>query len=201
MNNIFYNSIYDNLLNLYSIQVESIEKKRSVYKLKSTQQKYFCLKEVNHRYNRFKWLPFFIKYLKNNGFDNCVEMIKNKNNEYYFKYNKHKLFYVTKWIDGTECNIDDIETAKASIKLLYNFHNKSKGFYSKYISYEEYRIIKDLNNIKNDMIRYNNYIENKKLKSYFEILYLNEIKNQIILLDIALNLITTSNYSILNNIF
>ncbi|CDF57993.1 CotS family spore coat protein [Thermobrachium celere] len=198
MKKMFDKSINDNLLYLYNIQIQSIEKRRSVYKIKSTQDEYFCLKEVNHRYDRFKWLPNFIHYLKNNGFDNCTEIIKNNKGEYYFKFSKHKLYYVTRWIDGSECNIDDIEVAKKSINLLFKFHNKSKGFNSKHINYNEYKLINDFNNIRSDIIRYRDIIENRKIKTYFENLFLNEVNNQLYLLDKALNLITNSNYLILN---
>ncbi|WDC83973.1 hypothetical protein PL321_16545 [Caloramator sp. mosi_1] len=82
-------------------------------------------------------------FLKDNAFLSCPSLIEDIKGQYYFKLNNHKYYYLTKWINGEECDIDKIENALNTIKLLSDFHKQAEGFYSKHIIYEDAKIIKE----------------------------------------------------------
>lgn len=182
------------LLSNYDItEVKNIIKVRTVYKI-LTDNYIYCIKESSHNIKKFKWLPLFISYLKTNNFSNCLNIIQNNKGNYYYSFNSKKAFYLAKWIDSRECNIDNFTEALKSIELLADFHIKSKGFKSKYIDKNENRIINDFTTKINDLIFFKKLLSNKKIKTKFEIDYLREIDNQLIFAKEAMNLIKNSNY-------
>lgn len=188
------NKIINIIKNKYGIEIKEIEKKRSVYKIISDKSNIYCLKEVNHNFSRFKWLPSFLLYLKEKEFLNCPLLIKDSQNQFYFKVNKHRYYYLTDWINGNECEIDKIENALASVELLSQFHKKATGFHSKQLIYEEAKIIKEYVKKKDDIIRYKNLIINKKIMSYFDTLYIETFNNQMTLAEKSLIYLLNSNY-------
>lgn len=189
-----------NLMKNYNIlAVKDIIKVRSVYKI-ITDSRCYCIKESNHNIKKFKWLPHFISYLKSNNFLNCLNIIHDKFGNYYFKHNSKKAYYLTDWIDARECNIDDFTEALKSMELLADFHIKARGFNSKYINKTDYRIIQDFTTKISDLIYFKELLYNKKIKTKFEIDYLNEIDTQLYIANEALNLIKNSNYINYNKI-
>ncbi|SHE34821.1 CotS family spore coat protein [Caloramator proteoclasticus] len=192
------NKIINTIKNKYGIEIKELEKKRSVYKLISDRNNIFCLKEVNHNFSRFKWLSSFLLYLKEKGFLNCPLLIKDNQNQFYFNVNKHKYYYLTNWIEGNECKIDEIENALNSIELLCEFHRKALGFNSKQLPYEEAKLIKEYIKKKDDIIRYKNLIMSKKIMSYFDILYIETFDTQMALAEKSLIYLLNSNYRNLN---
>ncbi|MCX7695822.1 MAG: CotS family spore coat protein [Caloramator sp.] len=195
-----FNEITSIIKNKYGIEIIDIQKKRSVYKILSNKSSIYCLKEVNHNFSRFKWLPSFLLYLKEKEFLNCPLLVKDNQGQYYFKTDNHKYYYLTNWIDGNECEIDNLEDALNSIILLSQFHKKSEGFNSKQILFEYSRIIKEYIKKKDDVIRYKNLIINKKIMSYFDMLYIEAFNNQISLAEKSLIYLLNSNYRNLNKI-
>ncbi|QCX32325.1 CotS family spore coat protein [Caloramator sp. E03] len=182
------------ILKHYAIEPESIEKIRNVYKIKFNNKSY-CLKKVRHSNKKVIKNYHLIKYLNNNGFNNIASFILTSDGKEYVK-TKKSIYYVTEWIEGRECNIYDIDELKMAIKLLAEFHLKSKGFYYKEIKIENK--IKnwplELRKRKQDLLKFKKIIEDKKVKSIFDIQYFNAIDGAIKYMDISIKMLDESKY-------
>lgn len=182
------------ILNHYLITPTDIERIRSVYKISSSDKNY-CLKRINHGNTKPLKGMTLVNYLKARGFDNVAEYIKTKDGKECVRYKKN-LYYLTEWIDGRECNVDNFDELKKAAQLLAQFHIKSKGFYSREVKIESNHKNwpNKLNAIKKDLFIYKGLIEHKKIKSTFDLEYYEHIDSFQELMDISINLLNNSNY-------
>ncbi|WP_234120648.1 CotS family spore coat protein [Clostridium hydrogenum] len=152
----------------YNFKIIYIRKARSAYQIR-TDKGIVCLKRMKHGRKKAQNGSYLVEELKKNNFYNTAQYIKTTDHEFFVHY-KGFLFYITEWIDGVECNMDDINEAVNCTKLLANFHSASKKIdISKlYIKSNTknwptffMKCIKDMNNFKNA-------INKKRIKNQFD---------------------------------
>jgi CotS family spore coat protein len=187
-------SLLSDVLKRYSIVPEKIEKVRSAYKV-SCSKGVYCLKKTNHGTKKALKVMLLIEYLKGNGFNNIVKYYKTDDGRECVKLKKN-IFYLTEWIEGRECNYEDLEELKKSAALLALFHIKSKGFSNDNVKIES--------NFKNwpsilkadmdDLLKFKRMIYIKKIKTSFDIEYYDAIDKIINQMDKSIRLLESSNY-------
>ncbi|WP_410506207.1 CotS family spore coat protein [Haloimpatiens sp. FM7315] len=178
----------------YNLNVENIQKKRSVYKIK-TQIGNVCLKKISRNRHKVTNGYNLVNMLYNQDFIYTPKYIKTVKKELIIKYKKSN-FYLTEWIDGEECNMSDMKDMLNSIKLLGQFHVKCKNI--------DVKSLKLKNNLKDwskdfnkkifDLQRFFNFIEYKKIKYEFDNKYYEYMNNFSSRALSSLNLLNSSNY-------
>ncbi|TDT61519.1 CotS family spore coat protein [Fonticella tunisiensis] len=187
------------VLSHYSIIPEKVEKIRSVYKVKCG-NRYYCLKKTKNGDKKAKKGMYLVEYLKSNGFYNVAEYIKTEEGREYFKTQKNT-YYLMEWIDGRECDVENFEELKTAVKMLAEFHIKSKGF-----SPEGVRVESNIKNwpvmlqtCKKDLDLFKHLIERKKVQTSFDIDYYSYIEKFKSSMDTAIDLLKKSNYMIVSS--
>ncbi|MCM8710662.1 hypothetical protein M2651_06415 [Clostridium sp. SYSU_GA19001] len=96
--------------------MKDIEKVKNAYRV-STNLGTLCLKRLNT--SRYKKLNASIvaEALRKNNFLNIPRYIRTKNG-HLFSQTKKSLFYAEEWIDGEECNFNEINDATNYVILL-----------------------------------------------------------------------------------
>ncbi|WP_139904599.1 CotS family spore coat protein [Clostridium thermarum] len=161
----------ERVLHHYGIEVISVSKYRHVYKVQSSVGN-LCVRKVSH--GRKKVLNSFklAEALKKNGFHNIQKYYKTLKDDCYVKYGKY-IVYVTEWVEGDECNFNDIKEAEKCCELLAQFHKSC-------IDIDSYDI-----NIKNssknlpkmfyesliDLERFKEIIKHKVIQNQFDYIY------------------------------
>jgi CotS family spore coat protein len=179
----------------YEIKPDNIEKIQSAYKITCGGNCY-CLKRVQHGDKRaLKGIRLF-NYLKSNGFDNVAEYIVLKNGEECVKIGNTK-YYLTEWIQGKECDVNDFSEVKRSVVLLANFHLKSRGFYDKHagIKSKMKNWVGKLESEKMKLDIFKNIIEGKKIRTTFDSRYYQSLDRFKQRMDAAVELLKHSHYS------
>lgn len=164
----------------YGLNIEDIEKVKNSYKIISKDNKY-CLKMIKYEFAHFYFILSVIKHLQKNGFTNIPRLIENKDKLEFGNINgKH--VYLTKWIPSRVSNYDNpIELAMVSSNLS-KLHQCSKGFNLRkgmkprigWFSWQEV-----FETRKNEILDFKNRINQKAYKSYFDLLYLNNIEAEV----------------------
>ncbi|MGE5629451.1 MAG: CotS family spore coat protein [Solirubrobacterales bacterium] len=182
------------VMDQYGLNIVSIEKVRSAYKI-GTDNGTVCVKKINHGKNKARNGEKLVSELRKTGFKNTAEYYRTKDNMSFVR-TKNSLYYVTEWIDGEECNLDDFNEVCKCAALLAKFHNAANN-----IDTKDLRI---RNNIKNwpkifnsnqyELERFKIKIEGKRLKTEFDKLYYEHIDSFINRGMVALNFLNTSDY-------
>jgi CotS family spore coat protein len=167
--------IINKILSMYDFNVVSFEKVRSVYKVNTTQGN-ICLKKLVHGKNKAENGSILVEELYNNNFFSTPKYIRTKSNNLFVKYKK-VFFYATEWINGNECNLDNIEEVVNCTELLAKFHIATNEINSKKLRIK--------NNLKNwpkvykdmmyELYKFEKIIDNKKIKGNFDIEYKSNI--------------------------
>ena len=168
--------IIDKVLGLYNFELISYEKVRSVYKVK-TGLGHICLKKLKHGKNKAENGNILVEALYRNNFFNTPKYFRTRNNKLFVRYKK-LFFYATEWIEGNECKLDNVEEAINCTKLLAEFHKVTSKINCK--------SLKIKNNLKNwpkvykektyELNKFDKVIDNKKIKSSFDIEYKKNIE-------------------------
>ena len=165
----------------YDISVDSIEKIKNVYKIKSSDNSKFCLKVIGYTYPHFYFVISAMEHLKNRNYENILEIIVNKENKNYISFND-KFAYLTKWIDCRQANYDNpVDLENATINLA-KLHRYSEGFSIN--SKMKPRIywgnwIKNFETRGKEILDFKNRIYQKAYKSDFDLLYLTIINKEL----------------------
>ncbi|PRR78884.1 Spore coat protein I [Clostridium liquoris] len=159
------------VLGKYNFNVQEITKVRSAYKI-TTDLGPVCLKKIRHSQKKAINGNILVEELERNGFYYTAKFYKTKGN-YLFVKDKKMFFYVTEWIEGEECDLNDINEACNCVKFLAKFHIATSKI--------DTRKLKVKNNLKNwprifnnnlsDLERYKKIIEKKRIKSEFDTQY------------------------------
>lgn len=186
--------IIQKVLEHYNFDILHIEKIRSVYKLETSTGN-ICLKQMKHGGDKCKNGYILSEELIKNGYHHVVKYLKTKDSKIYVKYKKY-YFYATEWINGRECNMDDINEAVKCSKLLADFHIAASETCK--------NSLKLKNNIKNwpqifndnlnEIISFRKKISTKKIRDEFDILYLSYIDDFYQRGVLALDYLKQSNY-------
>ena len=155
----------------YKLQVLNIKRVRSVYKVK-TDQGNVCFKQISKYKKKAVNGSILVNELNKNGFPYVAKYFKTTDGHLFVKHNK-SYYYVTEWINGHECDLNNLDEAKKCMKLLADFHMTTLKI--------DASKLKLRNNLKNwpkiffsklsDLEYYKNIIENKKVGSEFDNLY------------------------------
>lgn len=184
----------DAVLEKYDFEVVNYSKVRSAYKIK-TNNGNVCLKKINHGKYKPNNGSFLVEALSDKGFCNTAKYYKTKSQNKYVKH-ENVLFYATEWIDGEECNLNNIEEAVTCVKLLAEYHKASSSI--------DTTKLKIRNNLKNwpeifrnnlrDLDKFDEIVKSKKIKTEFDLMYCNYLDNIYHRAMVSLNLLNTSDY-------
>jgi len=164
----------------YSLKVDNIEKVKNSYKI-TTKDEGYCLKVIKYEFSHFYFILSAMKHLQRNGFTNIPEFIMNKDNKEYGGMSG-KYVYLTKWIPSRVSNYDNpLELAMVSSELA-KLHQCSKGFnleknmkprigWFSWINVFETR--------RSELLDFRNRINQKAHKSEFDLLYLENIEDEV----------------------
>lgn len=166
--------------NNYNLKVKELEKVKNVYKI-TTEKKGYCLKVIKYELSHFLFIIGAIKHLKNNGFKKIPDIIPTSTGLDFIQIGNYYA-YLTPWINARECNYDNPIDVKIATRKLAEFHKKSEGFqvspymnprvgWNKWISTYETR--------KNEILDFKKRIEDKDIKSNFDILYLKMMEEEL----------------------
>jgi CotS family spore coat protein len=130
------------------------------------------------------------------GFNNIPDFIKSKDGKDLLKTNKG-FYYLSHWIVGRECNYSNFDDLKNIAVLLAGFHLKSQGYYNKHIEieYKEYDWSSRLKKYKDVFSIVREIIRNRKIKTMFDILYLDSIEFFEDQLELSVKLLNQTNYN------
>lgn len=178
----------------YNFTVSDVKKVRSAYKIE-TDKGMFCLKRMKHGSKKAYNGNYLTTELKKNNFYNTAGYIKTINNKLFIHY-KEYVFYITEWINGDECNMNDIKETINCIKLLANFHSACKNIDKSklYINDNTKNLVVFFTHCVNDMKSYKNVISTKRLKNEFDEEYENLIDKYCNLGLLSLKLLSESSY-------
>ncbi|KOA20908.1 spore coat protein I [Clostridium homopropionicum DSM 5847] len=186
--------IINKILKNFDISALNIEKVRSVYKIKTASGN-LCLKRLKHGKNKAENGNELVNLLERNGFNQVPKYYKTKENNLFIKY-KGLYFYLTEWIDGKECNLDEIKEVEACARLLANFHKATSN-----VEANKFNI---RNNIKSwpevykkkvyDIKNYEKIIANKKIPTSFDIYFKENINFFLNRAMLSLKILNTSEY-------
>lgn len=187
-------NIIEIVLHHYDINIHNISKVRSVYKVESDKGT-LCVKRAKNGRRKAQNGYYLVENLKKNNFYNTATYFRTYRGKYYVEYGKH-IYYVTSWIDGTECNVSDINEAIGCVELLAKFHNAVASI--------DLSNIKLKNNLKNwpeifysnvlDLEKFKSYINRKVIRTQFDNLYYDYIDMYYHRGLTALTFLNSSNY-------
>ncbi|URZ16279.1 CotS family spore coat protein [Clostridium felsineum] len=160
------------ILSNYDLKLVHIKKIRSIYKIK-TETNTVCLKKISHEFKKVENGNYLVRELEKNEFHNLARYIATKEGKLIVSY-KNLAFYLMEWVDGEECNLNDINEAVKAAKLLAKFHLATQKI-------DLHKIKLKKSNSKNwvnsftksihDMEEFKKIIEGKKIKNKFDFMY------------------------------
>jgi CotS family spore coat protein len=179
----------------YNLQLVSAEKVRNAYKI-ATGNYNFCLKKIKHGKNKAKNACILTEELVLNKFTNVAKYFRAKDGEFSVRYKKN-IYYLTEWIEGSECDLTNIDEAVSCTKLLAQFHNMSNR-----IDHNKVRISNDFKNWPeifakdlNHLEKFKRIIVSKRIKNEFDTLFLENIDNFLNRGISAIKMLNTSQYN------
>lgn len=165
----------------YNIDFKCIEKIKGSYKACDSSNQCYCVKTVKYKFSHFKFILSAILHLKNRKFDAVLDIIKTKDDQYFIKF-LGKYAFLTKWIAARECNYQNtIELEKACIKLS-ELHRCSENFlidYSMTPRIGWFSWINTFETRKNEILDFQNRINQKAYKSEFDNLFLSCVDEEV----------------------
>jgi len=159
----------------YKFDLVSAEKFRTTYKV-ITNHGNFCLKRMKHGRNKVKNACILTEELLSNNFTNTGKYFRTKDGDFYVRYKKN-IFYLTEWLEGEECDLNNIDEAVSCAKLLAQFH-----FISNKIGRNKFHLRSNLKNWPNiftsnlnNIEKFKRIIISKRIKNEFDVLFLENI--------------------------
>jgi len=164
----------------YDLNIDNIEKVKNIYKI-STKDGGYCLKVIKYEFSHFYFILSAMKHLQRNGFTNVPEFIINKQNKEYGIING-KFVYLNKWIPSRVSNYDNPLELSMVARELGKLHECSKGFNLE--KNMKARIgwfswLKVFETRKNEILDFKNRISQKAYKSKFDLLYLDNVQEEV----------------------
>ena len=164
----------------YGLKIDNIEKVKNTYKI-STKDGGYCLKVIKYEFSHFYFILSAMKHLQRNGFTNVPEFIINKQNKEYGIING-KFVYLNKWIPSRVSNYDNPLELSMVARELGKLHECSKGFNLE--KNMKARIgwfswLKVFETRKNEILDFKNRISQKAYKSKFDLLYLDNVQEEV----------------------
>ncbi|MFL0249806.1 CotS family spore coat protein [Clostridium neuense] len=182
------------VISKYEFIVKDIKKVRSAYRIE-TNSGAFCLKRMKHGSKKAYNGSYLTTELKKNNFYNIAGYIKTKDNKLFVRH-KGYVFYVTEWINGDECNMNDIKETINCAKLLANFHSACKNIDKSklYVRSNTKNLVIFFTHCVNDMSNYKKLISIKRLRNEFDEEYEKLIDKYCDIGSLSLKLLNESSY-------
>ncbi len=164
----------------YSLNIDSIEKVKNSYRLKTNEGEY-GIKVVKYQFPHFYFIFSAIKHLEKRGFNKIPKIISTKDDFGYIKLG-NCYAYLTEWINSRNCSYKNLDDLTLAAKKLGELHKCSEcftlnenmmpriGWYS-WITVFETRC--------NEILDFKNRIYQKAYKSEFDNIYLNTINEEL----------------------
>lgn len=114
------------LFEAMDFKVKQIIPVRSVHRI-VTDKGFFCLKRLQFPVEDMDFIFKAINHLKEKGFNNVFNIVKQKNGDDFINFAGDK-YFLTEWIDGRECDYQNPMDLDAAIEVLANLHNASEGY-------------------------------------------------------------------------
>jgi len=182
------------VLSQYNFEISNCTKVGNVYKIETSEGR-LCLNKIRHGRHKPNNGCIIVQELMEKGFYNMAKYYKPKGKKSYVK-SKKLLFYVTDWIDGKQCNLNDAEEVILSIKSLAQFHIAINSI--------DKSNLKLKSNLKNwpqiftenlrHLEKYERIINAKRIKSEFDLSYYDFIQSMYDRGMVALNLLNSAGY-------
>ncbi|PJI10142.1 MULTISPECIES: CotS family spore coat protein [Clostridium] len=159
------------VLDRYGLKAIDIKKARSAYKI-TTDKRTICLKKMKHEFKKVQNGNYLVRELNKNNFNNTIKYIKTKDDKLTVYY-RNLVFYATEWIDGDECNLNDINEAINCAKFLAKFHLAAKNIDTRKFKMKtkSKNWIEIFTKCVDDMEKFRYIIDNKRIKNEFDIMY------------------------------
>lgn len=174
------NLLKRNIENNYNIKINKIEKVKNSYRIEADNKDY-AIKIINYDFKHFYFILSAIKHLQSRGFSKIPNILRSKDNLDYMSV-ENKFAYLTEWIPSRVSNYNNpIELSNVSTKL-GELHNCSHGFIingnmKPRIGW--YKWIKVFETRSEEILDFKRRILQKAYKSDFDIIYLENINNEI----------------------
>lgn len=184
----------------YLIEIETIEKIKNSYKIKTKDGDY-GIKVIKYQYPHFYFIFQAIKHLRNRGFTKIPEIIKTKDNLEYIRLGNN-FAYLNKWIESKSCNYSNLNDLKLASETLGELHSCSEGFTINNTMRPRvawFSWIKVFETRCEEILDFKKRIYQKAYKSDFDEVYLSAIKEEIDRGKRAIDEIKNSNYFELMN--
>jgi CotS family spore coat protein len=125
-----------------------------------------------------------------------MDYIKTNEGREFLKYDGN-FYYLSNWKDGRKGSYTNFNDIKNAALLLADFHLKSQGYYDKHIStgYKVYNWSSILEKYKKVFSSITEVINHKKIKSMFDILYIESIEFFQSQLELSIHLLNQSSYN------
>ncbi|NMM61585.1 CotS family spore coat protein [Clostridium sp. P21] len=164
----------------YKLNVELIEKIKSIYKIK-TKNKNYCLKFIKYDFGHFLFIISAIKHLQNNKFEYIPEIILTSKQKDHVNF-QNEYAYLTPWIDSRQLNYNNHQDILLASYKLAELHKKSSGFevtpgMNPRIGW--FKWIKVFETRKNEIFSFKKIIDNNQNPTEFDYVYLNVMKEEL----------------------
>ncbi len=191
-------SLIIKVLQHYKIQAESVYKKRSAYRI-NTSEKAYCLKRMSNTKAQIKNGYIVTEELRRIGFLNVVEYIPTKDKKLYIIIGNY-LFYMTTWFEGREADLCDLTEAKEAVRLLAEFHLSVQKINTSSLKIRNNSLnwLKIYDKKLRDFKKYTQIINGKLLLSQFDREFYSDIINQYNYGKYSLDLIKANYYNEIN---
>ncbi len=163
------------VIHKYNLKLLSAEKVRNAYMIITNSGK-FCLKRIKHGKTKIRNECILTEELLLNKFTNIPKYFKTNGGAFSVSYKK-SIFFLTEWIEGSECDLTNIDEAANCTKLLAEFHNISNK-----IDRDKIDISKKIKNLPksfasnlNNMEKFKRIIVSKRIKNEFDTLFLENV--------------------------
>lgn len=179
----------------YCIKIKSIEKIKNVYKINGNDG--YCLKVVKYNFSHFYFILSSILHLRNKGYLNVLDIIKNKNNEYYINLGFETYGYLTKWIESRKSDYDNLDELKKVSEEVSKLHVYSRDFtITKNMNPRIYWFswINVFKTRKMEILDFANRISQKSKKNEFDNIFLNNLENELARADKSIQGLINSEY-------
>lgn len=164
----------------YDLNIDHIIKIKNVYKIQCA-DKIYCLKVIKYELGHFWFIVSAMEHLQNRGFQKVPYIILNICNKEFIKL-ENSYAYLTEWVKARECNYDNPIDVMLATKKLAELHIKSEGFCVKpnmnprigWLKWPQIFCTR-----RNEILDFKKRIENKDVKTEFDIMYLNAMEEEL----------------------
>ena len=164
----------------YLLDVETIEKVKNSYKIKTNEGDY-GIKVIKYQYPHFYFIFSAINHLNKRGFRKIPEIISTKDNSGYIKLGENYA-YLNKWVNSRNCDYKNFDDLRLATEALGELHNKSEGFSLNQNMRPRigwFSWIKVFETRCEEILDFRNRIYQKAYKSEFDEIYLNNIEQEL----------------------